>query len=561
MSIDLSARSHKAPLALSSILLIVSVGCGGLAASAPDADNPPTSIEVRPVTATPIRRMDPATPLPVSGTVQPWKQQNVSFQVGGRVIETIELGEEAEGGNWQVEGSEESPPVTMLARLDDRRFRQRVSSTMAQKEAAELRRAAVLVEVEGVLGAQLSSAIAEYDRASKEFQRIRELVRRNVATQSEYEKVEADMKTAKARAQQINASAESKKAELKSVDAQIKESQVAIEQATTDLEDCVLEAPFRGLVSEVHVIEGGFVAAGQTVVTLTMMDPVLVRVLVSAKTDRHIFTGDQVNIKAQELDMVRPGTVFEKDVQADQATRTFDVNILVRNEKIQIPHRPDVDLPRVKEFRLLRSPESGSDEPLYVEKKSLYQDAQGHYVWRMVDTSRTDFASKANSVRQLERVAVRLGKGRVNLPGQFHYFELSDSGGLNEDHVLVCGVPEGFESGGSVLVVRERWLFRPGDLVEVELPSPGPGVGFYVPLQSIVMHGGRHEVFVIEGEKGSQRASRLPVNIQGEFGRLRLVEAAGEKPLKEKDLVVMAGVAYVSDGEAVRVINTEEVSP
>jgi len=291
------------------------------------------------------------------------------------------------------------------------------------------------------------------------------------------------------------------------------------------------------------------------------MDPLKIELAVSAETDRRIHPGDEIKIGIPGLNQTRLGTIFQRDTVADPATRTFNVTIVVRNEKIQIPHRPEVKLPRVKEFRLLRSLDVGKQGPLFIERKSVYRDASGTFTWRFSQLTREGLSAEFDSIQPLERVDVSLSRRVIEIPGGFTFTELAADSRLQIGELLACGVPENFKSGGKVLVVRERWLFRPGELVTVQLPRTDPGSGWYVPMQAILQHEGGHHVFLVDGEKGVPKAVQVSIRLLGELGQLRRIEPTDAQRLVEGAEIVLAGAAYLRGGEEVHVVEKEKVAP
>ena len=110
-----------------------------------------------------------------------------------------------------------------------------------------------------------------------------------------------------------------------------------------------------------------------------------------------------------------------------------------------------------------------------------------------------------------------------------------------------------------MLHVRRRWLFRPGDLVQVQLTGPGAGKGFYVPMQAIRPEGGGHFVFLVRPDaSGTPRARRVRVRIAGEIGQRRRIAS---EDLADGAEVILHGADQVIDGEPVRVVGQEGRAP
>lgn len=548
---------------LPAAVVLAAVGC-----RSDEADTPES--QVVPVTVVALEQRNPAGEQWVTGAAHPWKEEDIGFEVGGRVVEVVEPGISVLGPE-SLPGQEQG--ATLLARLDDRRYRQRVAANQARQQALQLERKASQSEVEDVLSAAVAAAAAERTRAQQSVQRVRSIRADNpaAASQRELDEAEAALGVAQAKLNQAIANRDVKEAGLAALDAQIKELEIAVEQAQMDVDDCQLFAPFPGQVASVHVLPGGLVEAGQPVATLVMMDPLKVDVTVSAQTDRRIQFGDHVRLRLPDLEIERWGTVFQKDTKADPTTGTFTVTVIVRNEKIEIPDRPDLPYPRIHEFRILRPLSAGQKSPLYIERESLYRDKKGYFAWRIVDWKRGDFTQTDDFVRRLERVDLKVGEGEVKLPGQFAFVELVDAGGLTSEDVLACGVPEGFRSDQEVLLVRQRWLFRPGDLAEIQLPRGTSAPGYYLPMQSILAEGDTHFVFFAEDadEASPPEARRVEVSLHDRLGNLWRVEpvassaeeANASQSFRAGARIVLAGAQFLRDGDPLRVIKTEEVAP
>ena len=106
------------------------------------------------------------------------------------------------------------------------------------------------------------------------------------------------------------------------------------------------------------------------------------------------------------------------------------------------------------------------------------------------------------------------------------------------------------------MLLRERWLFRPGDMVPVQLDLQGPGPGLYLPMEAIRVEGGQRFVFTVGQEGASQVALRRPVESTGGVGELRLVQGEG---LEAGVQVILEGAHYLDGGEQIRVIGTRRI--
>lgn len=228
----------------------------------------------RPVTVLELREINPVKALQLTGSVKSWKDEDISFEVDGRVGWIVEMGTNREG-RW-----EEDDVVhirgDILARIDEEHHRIR-----------------------------LRAAAAEKDRAHAEYVRKKQAWEKRAIAEVDFIRGTADR------------------------DAQ----QAEFDQAQYNLDRCTLYAPFSGEVSEVYVEAGGYVRTGEAVAHLVMMDPIKVDISVSSATAERLKIRDTVRIFLPGDEEPVYGSVYEKATVADPETRTFRVSIITRNRQ------------------------------------------------------------------------------------------------------------------------------------------------------------------------------------------------------------------------------------
>ena len=80
----------------------------------------------RPVTVLELRELNPVKPLQLTGSVMSWKEQDISFEVSGRVEWIVEMGTNLEG-RWEEDGKVHIPGDVM-ASIDKRHYKIRLKA-------------------------------------------------------------------------------------------------------------------------------------------------------------------------------------------------------------------------------------------------------------------------------------------------------------------------------------------------------------------------------------------------------------------------------------------------
>jgi multidrug efflux pump subunit AcrA (membrane-fusion protein) len=146
------------------------------------------------------------------------------------------------------------------------------------------------------------------------------------------------------------------------------------------------------------------------------------------------------------------------------------------------------------------------------------------------------------------------------LAGLFAYRQLEDAGGLPPHSPVALGVPDGFKDGQRAAYVRERWLFRPGDLVDVSFEEPGTGAGLHVPMTAVREEAGKHYVYAIDRSQPLRTvANPVEIRLLGAVGQLHRIEPVEEGGLKQGGQVVLGGVHFLVPGQPVIVAEHKEL--
>ena len=567
--------------ACAAVVCLAAVGCQ------PPEAAPPRQPAPRPVTAITLASTVPDSALRSTGSVTSWKVEDIGFEVGGRIEEIIEPGRNAAGPEIDPASSQAVPRSgAVLAKIDASRYeaslasaKARVVNMQAQLEAAER-------EIEQVLPKQQAAAAASRKLAEQEFARQEQLRAGNATTDVAYDKAAADLEVAIAEEEQLASTVAVKESERAAIAAQVAEAEEDVRQAEKDVADTTLYSPFTGQVAEVFETVGGVVQAGEPVLKLQMMDPIQIDVQLSAERDSQLHYNDIVTVYTPDTNEPVPAMVYEKAAVADPSTRTFLLTLLIRNEQIAegMPEEfdPDQEL-RTRSVWGLFSRHTGDRGPFYVNEESLLQDESGNYfVLRIRGVSRDSREVDKAALPTLlpvEVVPVVPSDERMSFLGAAVLRKLDDTGDLDPNSDLVAGqlrrmdgaslsAEEAAERAKSIEVlhlVRDRWRFRPGDVVEVDLSEVRITEGMYVPMDAIVLGpAGTNEGYVVavEGadEDGVGQARRIPIQFTGDasIGSLRKITPKEGAALPEGLQVVVSGAHYLRDGDELRVVHTLE---
>lgn len=135
-----------------------------------------------------------------------------------------------------------------------------------------------------------------------------------------------------------------------------KEAQTRLAMAQLDLEKCRLVAPFSGVIDEISVETGEFVAQGQQVLTLIDLDPLEIQLEVSTEVAKHLTLGQTVEVRARQTTLKGHLIAIEQD--PDPSTLTHSLTISVRAQDMIPGQRVDITLPLGKYNNAIAIPET-----------------------------------------------------------------------------------------------------------------------------------------------------------------------------------------------------------
>ena len=126
------------------------------------------------------------------------------------------------------------------------------------------------------------------------------------------------------------------------------------------------------------------------------------------------------------------------------------------------------------------------------------------------------------------------------------YQILLDKCTLKEFDMVVDKPPADLKDGDTVYVDVRRWLFNPGDEVEVYIPPLFPK-GLYVPVYSLFSNDGKNYVVKV---KKNNRARYVEVKVKDKFNVLRRIEPVNNSELGDRcKVVICRDLCKIKDGD------------
>lgn len=264
-------------------LVLAAVSCRPGAGKGPEREGkappPARSVAVASVAMRPMERV-----VMVTGSLAALDRSTLAAKVPGRVVELpVDLGSQVRRGE-------------LVARVDPRDYELKAR----QVEAAVMQARAALglsptgeeeVErVEEVTQVRVATAICE--EAARQFVRIQSLVKQNVASQAEYDKVQAEFNVASNRLLAA-------KEEARINQAALAQRKAELEIARQQLEDTRLWAPFDGVVEARLASLGEYLSAGAPVITLVRTELLRLRLEVPEREATRVQVGQPVRFRVE----------------------------------------------------------------------------------------------------------------------------------------------------------------------------------------------------------------------------------------------------------------------
>ncbi|GJM23736.1 MAG: hemolysin secretion protein D [Phycisphaerae bacterium] len=236
--------------------------------------------------------------------------------------------------------------------------------------------------------ANLDSAAARADRWSFELDRIRRLKGVDFANQREYQDALAEHLAAvgvqqAAQAEYDKAVAGPRAEVLAQATHEVSQQRAIVKRATLDFEKARIRAPYDGFVVARHAEVGNWLQVGGPVVELANTSSVLVRVDAPESVVPFAKIGAKVAVQIDALKKRYEGHIKHVIPQADEAARTFPVEVEVAN--------PDYEL-KSGMFARVTVPAGEERMATVVRKDALIESDGSIFVAMVVDAEKGKMA-------------------------------------------------------------------------------------------------------------------------------------------------------------------------
>ncbi|MBM4200876.1 MAG: efflux RND transporter periplasmic adaptor subunit [Gammaproteobacteria bacterium] len=179
------------------------------------------------------------------------------------------------------------------------------------------------------------------------FERVKEMRRKNLTSVQQYDEVLAKLKV----------------------------SDASVERERVRLAKMVIRAPFDGIVGLRAVSIGDYVSVGQDLVNLEAVDPVKLDFKVPEKFAGAIVNGLTVTATVEAYPgRTFSGKIYAIDPRLDEATRTVRIRARLANDRLLL--RPGM-------FTRIRLGLTGTREALFVPEQAIVQKSSSAYVFRV----------------------------------------------------------------------------------------------------------------------------------------------------------------------------------
>ncbi len=293
-----------------------------------------------------------------TGTFEARTTATISPKISGRITEM-----QADQGDRVAAGE-------VLVLLDDHELQREVAVAEAEVDAA----AAAIVRQE----AEKERAQAVHSLAVKNFERVKQLVTQNAASEEDLDKATEELGVAAAEVARADAAIiEARKSKVA--------AERGLEYQQARLEETRIKAPFDGLVIKRSRNAGDVVVPGSAILSIISLEELWIQAWVDETEMERLAVGQPARVVFRsEPNRAYPGKVSRLGKEADRETREFVVNVDV----IELPRnwaigqRAEVYIETERKGRVVRVPAAmlvrqGKEDGVFV-------DVSGRAAWRPV---------------------------------------------------------------------------------------------------------------------------------------------------------------------------------
>lgn len=289
-----------------------------------------------------VRRGDLIITVSGNGTLEPEKSLDIVSRVSGSVVYVVDEGKFVKQGD-------------ILLKLDQSDYQNSYKQSLIAYQNAKISFEQTRLNYESQrkqLDKSLQDARINRDNANIEFQnakrnleRIEELYRKGVASQSDldnakytYEKAKNSLLQAESNYNLVKNNYEN---ELKNLEKQLEisrltlnKAELELDNAKRNLENTVIRAPFSGVVTNVKVVSGQIISANSTLMTLIDTKNVYLNLEVDETDIGRVSIGLPVKVSLDAF----PDEEFRGEVVSISPTATISNNIPIFKVKVRIPN-------------------------------------------------------------------------------------------------------------------------------------------------------------------------------------------------------------------------------
>jgi len=458
-----------------------------------------------------------------TGKTESLESVNLAFQIKGKVEKIKQFGDFVFSANIDSEGKTVREG-TIVASLNDSLM------TYALKKA------------------ELKVKIAKFNlqTAKEEFERNSKMVEKNAISRKAYNTSRTDLL----------------KAEL---DLEVAKNEYS--EAKYNLAACNLVAPFSGQITKIYVGKNAGVGDGDSIIQLTRMNPMIVKVPFPYEIVNLIDKGAKVEVYPVGSSKPVIGWV-EAGSNEPRMLDVYVPNELIPRNKLTSEQQM---MPKIFQvFPVIKYFENNPFENFMTENKTLkanhnelavpviaiHNDTEGTFVWKAVDQTMKNGIARQFKV---EKVYVKEGNLKkffnLGLRAGLEIISLADSASLNQSDVIILYSQGNLINDGYAVRESVQWEFTPDTEVKINIPAIGPKA-IYVPRDAVIHEAeGSNYVYIVENNK----AKLIQVDLIGAGWGCYAISGDGIKA--GIDLIIPSDVNQIDQlysGAEVKIINTTE---